>query len=53
MRRFVRWLLSIVRKEPAYQPVKHRKPLYDPAFVMESFRPGETFDPLSATLKES
>jgi len=45
LRRFLAWLLRRRQPSPAPQPAGFK--VYDPAFVRQSFRPGDTWDPLS------
>ena len=51
-RRLRRWIRQLIRREKAWTPVSNSHLVYDPAFVAASMRPGQRFDPLSATIEE-
>ena len=59
MKRVLRWMRQLIRREKAATPViKAATPvirsglLYDPAFVRQSFRPGDRVNPIATTIEE-
>lgn len=52
MKRVLRWMRQLIRREKAATPVIRSGLLYDPAFVRQSFRPGDRVNPIAATIEE-
>lgn len=52
MKRVLRWFRQLIRRDKAVLPVSRSGLMYDPAFVRQSFRPGDRVNPLAATIEE-
>ena len=52
MKRVLRWVRQLIRREAGYVPLRRSGLMYDPEFVRGSFRPGERVDPLTASIEE-
>jgi hypothetical protein len=45
-------LRRLFGRGPAWTPVRRRGLMFDAAFTRDSYRQGESFDPLNATISE-
>jgi hypothetical protein len=52
MKRVLRWIRQLLRREAPYTPLRRTGLMYDPEFVRQSFRTGERVDPIAATVEE-
>ena len=52
MKRLLRWVRQLFRREADWMPVRRSGQMYDPDFIRASFRSGERVNPLAATIEE-
>jgi hypothetical protein len=52
VRRLLAFLKRLLHRSPVWTPPRRAGLMFDAAFTRDSYRQGESFDPLNATLPE-